>query len=186
MGGVDAMVQSVVLNPKGQLRRLIAKASEAALQKINLDEEAFMRLLTCENEFRSYVESGVRRFTTENPDYEIARTILGKDFISPEEVMRGARTNAWNLCETNKSKKTFLLGLLMPPGPPGLLLAFFLGLLVSWPSSWPSSWLSSWPSFLLCLPHGLFKRPCFCMCSIRILKACTFSLFAKLPVFYCN
>jgi len=91
MGGVDAMVQSVVLNPKGQLRRLIAKASEAALQKINLDEEAFMRLLTCENEFRSYVESGVRRFTTENPDYEIARTILGKDFISPEEVMRARK-----------------------------------------------------------------------------------------------
>lgn len=74
-------------SPKGQ--RAI-ETFRAQYNKAGLDEDSAQRL----NEhpgFAAYMLAGISRFSAKAPDYELARTILGKDFISPEGVMKSRK-----------------------------------------------------------------------------------------------
>jgi hypothetical protein len=59
-----------------------------ALGEIGNDREALLRLIAHETEFRNHMLTGLRTLSSRVPNYEIARSSLGEDFISPEEVMR--------------------------------------------------------------------------------------------------
>ncbi|MBU3668924.1 MAG: hypothetical protein FGM57_03070 [Candidatus Taylorbacteria bacterium] len=74
-------------SPKGQ--RATATFRDQ-YNKVGLDDESAQRL----NEnagFAEYLAEGIRRFSAKAPDYKLAQSILGADFITPEEVMK-ART----------------------------------------------------------------------------------------------
>lgn len=85
-------------HPKGQKS---VEVYRAQYNKAGLDEEAAQRL----NEnpgFAVYLAEGFRRFSSKQPDYSLARTILGKDFISPEEI-----ATARGLIYTDEQLATF-------------------------------------------------------------------------------
>lgn len=71
-------------SPKGQ--RAI-ETFRAQYNKAGLDEDRAQRL----NEhsgFAAYLLAGIRRFSMKAPDYALAQSILGVDFITPEEVTK--------------------------------------------------------------------------------------------------
>ena len=75
-------------SPKG---RRAAETFRAQYSKARLDHERAQRL----NEhpgFAAYLLAGIRRFSMKAPDYALAQSILGVDFITPEEVTK-ARPN---------------------------------------------------------------------------------------------
>ena len=71
-------------SPKGQRA---TETFRAQYNKAGLDEDGAQRL----NEhpgFAAYLLEGVRRFGAKAPDYALAQSILGTDFITPEEVTK--------------------------------------------------------------------------------------------------
>jgi hypothetical protein len=73
--------------PKGQRA---TETFRAQYNKAGLDEDGAQRL----NEhpgFAAYMLAGISRFSAKAPNYELVRTILGKDFISPEDVMKSRK-----------------------------------------------------------------------------------------------
>lgn len=71
-------------SPKGQRA---TETFRAQYNKAGLDEDGAQRL----NEhsgFAAYLLEGVRRFGAKTPDYGLAQSILGADFITPEEVTK--------------------------------------------------------------------------------------------------
>lgn len=85
------MIETIQPKQMEQFRRLIEEAALVALRRVELSEEAIERFLVHKEGFEDYLVSGVRRFASEDPTYEVARSILGEDFISPDEVMRARR-----------------------------------------------------------------------------------------------
>ena len=74
-------------SPKGHRA---TETFRAMYNKIGLTEEKAQNLN--ENpEFAAYLFEGIKRFALKAPDYKIARKILGKDFISPEEIMKSRK-----------------------------------------------------------------------------------------------
>lgn len=74
-------------SPKGQRA---TETFRAQYNKAGLDEDGAQRL----NEhsgFAAYLLAGISRFSAKAPDYDLARTILGKDFICPEDVMKSRK-----------------------------------------------------------------------------------------------
>ncbi|HVY54835.1 MAG TPA: hypothetical protein VHC46_03675 [Thermodesulfobacteriota bacterium] len=62
----------------------------SAYDKANLDDDSAQRL----NEnagFAAYLAQGIRRFSAKAPDYALAQSILGEDFITPEEVAKARK-----------------------------------------------------------------------------------------------
>lgn len=74
-----------------QYKRFVEDAGDHALAEVNPGNEATQRLFGRGPEFHAYLIAGVRRFSAAAPDYGLARTILGKDFISPEEIVESRR-----------------------------------------------------------------------------------------------
>lgn len=71
-------------SPKGQRA---TETFRAQFNKAGLDDDGAQRL----NEhpgFAVYLAEGIRRFSMKAPDYGLAQSILGTDFITPEEVSR--------------------------------------------------------------------------------------------------
>ena len=71
-------------SPKGQRATEIFRAQ---YNKAGLDEDSAQRL----NEhagFSDYLLAGIRRFGAKAPGYALAQSILGADFITPEEVTK--------------------------------------------------------------------------------------------------
>ena len=75
-----------------QYGRFFDDARDRALVAVNPDKDGMQRLIERGDQFQAYIEVGIHRFTAVAPNYDLARTILGKDFISPEEIVeaRGA------------------------------------------------------------------------------------------------
>jgi hypothetical protein len=71
-----------------QYRRFVEDGGEKALKEVNPDKEGLQLLLARGGEYQAYMMAGIRRFTMKAPNYELARTILGKDFISPEDIAK--------------------------------------------------------------------------------------------------
>ncbi len=75
-------------SPKGQRA---TETFRAQYNKAVLDDDSAQRL----NEnagFVAYLATGIRRYSMKAPDYALAQSILGVDFITPEEVAK-ARSN---------------------------------------------------------------------------------------------
>jgi hypothetical protein len=58
-----------------------------ALREVGTDPQALSRLIGRERAFRDYLVHGLQRFSSHSERYEIVRSMMGDDFISPEEVM---------------------------------------------------------------------------------------------------
>ena len=71
-----------------QFKRFVEDAGDRALKEINPDKDGLQRLFMRGGEFQTYVLAGVARFTSKLPDYTLARTILGNDFISADEIAK--------------------------------------------------------------------------------------------------
>ncbi len=83
--------KSITSDQQTQFDRFVEDACKRGLKEINPDKDDLQRLIERGGEFQEHVLSGIRRFTAKLPDYELARTILGKDFVSPEEVAESQR-----------------------------------------------------------------------------------------------
>lgn len=75
-------------SPKGQRA---TETFRAQYNKAGLDEDS-AQILNEHPGFAVYLLTGIRRFSTKAPDYTLAQSILGADFITPEEVSK-ARTS---------------------------------------------------------------------------------------------
>jgi len=75
-------------SPKGQRA---TETFRAQYNKAGLNEDS-AQLLNEHSGFAAYLLAGIKRFSTKAPDYELARTILGKDFISPEDIMKSRKS----------------------------------------------------------------------------------------------
>jgi hypothetical protein len=80
--------QSITPDQEKQYKRFVEDGSNLALKEVNPDKDSLQRLFARGGEFQAYVVTGIRRFSAVTPNYDLARTILGKDFISPEEVTK--------------------------------------------------------------------------------------------------
>jgi len=74
-------------SPKGQRA---TESFRAQYNKAGLTEES-AQVLNENPGFAAYLLTGIKRFSMKAPDYELVRTILGKDFISPEEIMKSRK-----------------------------------------------------------------------------------------------
>lgn len=74
-------------SPKGQRA---TETFRAQYNKAGLTEES-AQVLNENPGFAAYLLTGIKRFSMKAPDYELVRTILGKDFISPEEIMKSRK-----------------------------------------------------------------------------------------------
>lgn len=85
------MTARITSDQTKQLNRFVEDAVNRALKDINPDKDGVQRLIERGGEFQTYVVAGINRFTAKVSDYDLARTILGKDFISPEEVAKSRK-----------------------------------------------------------------------------------------------
>ena len=69
-----------------QFKRFVEDAGDRALKEVGPDKDGLQRLFEKGGEFQAHVVAGIKRFTAKTPNYETAKQILGKDFISPEEI----------------------------------------------------------------------------------------------------
>lgn len=74
-------------SPKGQRA---TETFRAQYNKAGLTEET-AQILNENPGFAAYLLTGIKRYAMKAPDYELVRTILGKDFISPEDVMNSRK-----------------------------------------------------------------------------------------------
>lgn len=74
-------------SPKGQRA---TETFRAQYNKAGLNKES-AQILNENPGFATYLLAGIKRFAMKAPDYELVRTILGKDFISPEEIMKSRK-----------------------------------------------------------------------------------------------
>jgi hypothetical protein len=83
-------MQSITSNrtPKQekQYGRFVEDAGDRGLVEVDPDKDAIQRLIGRGGEFQNYLIAGIRRFSAKQPDYTQAQSILGTDFITPEEV----------------------------------------------------------------------------------------------------
>ena len=80
--------KSITSDQQKQFKRFVEDASDRALTDVNPDKEGLQRLIEKGGEFQAYIIADIRRFTAKLPSYDLARTILGKDFISPEDITK--------------------------------------------------------------------------------------------------
>ena len=79
--------QLITSDQTKQFTRFVEDASLKALKEVGPDKDGIQRLIMRGGEFQAYVMAGISRFTSKLPDYTEARSILGKDFISADQIM---------------------------------------------------------------------------------------------------
>ncbi len=89
------MTARITSGQQKQFKRFVEDASDRALKEIDPDKDGLQRLFEKGGEFQTYIVAGIARFTAKAPNYDLARTILGKDFISPEEVAKSRKGVAY-------------------------------------------------------------------------------------------
>lgn len=80
--------QPITSDQQKQYNRFLEDAGNRALNEVEPDKDGLQRLFARGGEFQAYVVAGIRRFSAVTPNYDLARSILGKDFISPEEIAK--------------------------------------------------------------------------------------------------
>lgn len=111
-----------------QYKRFHEDAGDAALVEANPDKDGLQRLIERGDEYKAYIVAGIKRFSAKAPDYRLARTILGKDFISPEEIAATREFAFYNhellakFGDTLPSQEALKWcrdnGMMLVPGPP--------------------------------------------------------------------
>lgn len=80
--------RSITSEQRTQYKRFVDDGGRKALRELGLDREGLQRLFKRGGEFQAHVIEGIRRFSAKQPDYSLAQSILGVDFITPEEVAK--------------------------------------------------------------------------------------------------
>ncbi len=80
------MTARITSDQQKQYKRFVEDASDRGLKEVNPDKDGLQRLFEKGGEFQAYIVAGIARFTAKQPNYDLAKIILGKDFISPEEI----------------------------------------------------------------------------------------------------
>ncbi len=80
------MTARITSDQQKQYKRFVEDAGNRGLKEVNPDKDGLQRLFEKGGEFQTYIVAGIARFTAKAPNYDLAKTILGKDFISPEEI----------------------------------------------------------------------------------------------------
>ena len=66
---------------------ILARAQKRARKEVNPGRDGIQRLFARSGEFEDWYVAGILRFTAKLPDYTLAKSILGGDFITAEEIM---------------------------------------------------------------------------------------------------
>lgn len=80
-------MNSITSDQRRQYNRLVADAARKALTAAGSDKDSLQRLFGRGGEFQEYLATGIRQFGSKQPDYTLAKSILGTDFITAEEIM---------------------------------------------------------------------------------------------------
>lgn len=79
---------SITSDQRKQYNRFTQDGARKALTVVNPDKDGLQRLFSRGDEWQNYLMAGIVRFTAKMPDYALAQSILGADFITPEEVTK--------------------------------------------------------------------------------------------------
>lgn len=82
------MTARITSDQKKQYWRFIQDAANRALKEAAPDKDGLQRLFASGGKFQAHVVAGIQRFSAKGTDYDQARTILGSDFISPQEITK--------------------------------------------------------------------------------------------------
>jgi hypothetical protein len=80
-------VSPITSEQKQHFEKMLARAVKRARKEANPGRDGMQRLFARGGEFEDWYVAGILRFTAKLPDYTLAKSILGGDFISPEEIM---------------------------------------------------------------------------------------------------
>jgi len=81
-------MDSITSNQRRQYNRFTQDGARKALTTVNPDKDGLQRLFGRGDEWQDHLAAGIARLTAKMPDYSLARSILGADFITPEEVAK--------------------------------------------------------------------------------------------------
>jgi hypothetical protein len=81
-------MNSITSDQRKQYNRFTQDGARKALTIVGPDKDGLQRLFGRGDEWQDYLIAGVARFTAKTPDYGLAQSILGADFITPEEVTK--------------------------------------------------------------------------------------------------
>jgi hypothetical protein len=81
------MLNTSVVNADSKKGQGAVAIFRAQYNNAQLDEDG-AQILNEHPGFAAYLLTGIRRFSTKAPDYTVARSILGNDFVTPEEVAK--------------------------------------------------------------------------------------------------
>ena len=80
--------RSITSEQRTQYKRFVEDGGRKALRQACLDKESLQRLFKRGGEFQAHILEGIQRFSAKQPDYALAQSILGVDFITPEEIAK--------------------------------------------------------------------------------------------------
>ena len=78
----------ITSDQRRQYNRFTSDGTRKALTVVNPDKDGLQRFFARGDEWQDYVVAGIERFTAKMPNYNLAKIILGKDFISPEAITK--------------------------------------------------------------------------------------------------
>lgn len=82
------MTARITSEQRRHYNQFVGNTGRKALREVDPDRDGLQRLLARGDEFQAYYIAGIRRFTGVQLDYDLARSILGQDFISPKEIAK--------------------------------------------------------------------------------------------------
>ena len=80
-------VSPITSEQKQHFEKILARAKKRARKETNPGRDGMQRLFARGGEFEEWFVAGFSRFTAKLPDYTLAKSILGGDFITAEEIM---------------------------------------------------------------------------------------------------
>ena len=86
----NSLNTSALVTADSQKGQRATETFHAQYNKAGLTEES-AQVLNKNPGFATYLLTGIKRFSMKAPDYELVRTILDKDFIPPEDVMKSRK-----------------------------------------------------------------------------------------------
>ncbi len=95
-------MNSITSRQRHQYNRFTQDGARKALTTVDPDKDGLQRLFGRGDEWQDYLIAGVRRFTAKTPNYSLAESILGADFITPEEVAKARTSIVYTDEETHK------------------------------------------------------------------------------------
>ncbi len=88
-------MNSITSDQRRHYNRFTQDGARKALTFVSPDKDGLQRLFGRGKEWQDYLIAGIARFTAKMPDYGLAESILGADFITPEEVAKSRKGVAY-------------------------------------------------------------------------------------------